>query len=176
MNVNTDYGFERWPMMREPARAVTDAMQRAMRFMDTCKEFVLIEEGMPMTALCIHEQAHTYGELWDQFGAVLHQRHMIQVFPATPELDETPDLTRAFEIIVDCMEKIITALGDFILAADTAKLFPLGREAENLQMEVSGSMTRWLEAARLWEDAKGNKVSYEKWIKEFFAAGAETAE
>lgn len=176
MNVNADYGFRRWPMMEEPARAVTDTMQRAMRFLDTCKEYVLIQEGMPMTALCIHQQAHTYGELWDRFGAVLHQRHMIQRFPATPELDEAPDLTRAFEIILDCMERIITALGDFILAADGARLYPLGREAENLQMAVSQDMTRWLEAARLWEDAKGNKVSYEKWMKEFFSSSEDTAE
>lgn len=175
MDVRREYGFGRWPMLKEPARAVTDRMQRAMRFMDTCKEFVLIEEGMPMTALCIHQQAHTYGELWDEFGAVLHQLHMIQVFPATPELDEEPSLTRAFEIILDCMDEIITALGDFIVAADDARLYPLGREAENLQMEVSRDRTRWLEAALMWEQTD-SKVSYEKWIKEFFAAGPDTAE
>ena len=62
------------------------------------------------------------------------------------------------------------------MAADGARLYPLGREAENLQMAVSQDMTRWLEAARLWEDAKGNKVSYEKWMKEFFSSGEDTAE
>lgn len=169
MKVNTDYGFQRWPMMLEPSRAVTAAMQRAMRFLDTCKEYVLIEEGMPMTAQRIHQQAHAYGELWDQFGAVLHQRHMLQLFPATPELDETPDLARSFEIILRSMERIIAALGEFILAADSAQLYPLGREAENLQMAVSQDMARWLAAAQMWGDAGGDKLSYEKWIAEFFA-------
>lgn len=176
MSVSENYGFQRWPMLREPSRAVTDAMQRAMRFMDSCKESVLILEGMPMTALCIHKQAHTYGELWDQFGEILHQRHFIQEFPGTPELDEKPDLSRAFEIMLDCMERVITALGEFILAADANRLYPLGREAENLQMEVSGDMTRWLEAARLWEDSAGSKVSFEKWMRDFFDAGPDTAE
>lgn len=136
VSVLESYGFERWPALRESARKVTDSMQRAMRFMDSCKEVILIVEGMPMTAQRIHRQAHTYGELWDSFGDILHQRHLIQVFPATPELDEEPDLTRAFEIILGCMESILTALGDFILAADRAKLYPLGRAAENLQCKI----------------------------------------
>lgn len=169
VSVLESYGFERWPALRESARKVTDSMQLAMRFMDSCKEVILIVEGMPMTAQRIHRQAHTYGELWDSFGNILHQRHLIQVFPATPELDEEPDLTRAFEIILGCMESILTALGDFILAADRAKLYPLGRAAENLQNQVSGDMTRWLEAAKMWDEADGDKLSYEKWIMEFFA-------
>ena len=37
-------------------------------------------------------------------------------------------------------------------------------------------MTRWLEAARLWEDSAGSKVSFEKWMRDFFDAGPDTAE
>jgi len=37
VSVLESYGFERWPALQESARKVTDSMQRAMRFMDSCK-------------------------------------------------------------------------------------------------------------------------------------------
>lgn len=173
MSLLDNYGPDRWPAMEEPARRVTDAMQRAMRFMDACKEHVLILEGMPLTAQAIHDQAHTYGEMWDEFGAILHQRHMIQEFPPTPQLDESPDLQRAFEIILACMDEIDKALLDFIEAAEQAReLRPLARSAENLQMKNSQDYTKWLEAAKMWED-EPRKLSYDKWILALFRGDPE---
>ena len=164
--VNND-NFDNFPMLRDPSRAVTSAMLRAMRFMDSCKENVLILEGMPLTAAQIHGQAHVYGEMWDQFGDILHQRHFLQEFPATPELDEAPDLTRALEIILWCMDEIDKALVEFIRACDGSGLYPLARAAESIQMENSAYQTLWLQAAKMWDMDK-DKLSYEQWIEELF--------
>ena len=168
MRVKDQYNFDlpQYAGLRDPARAVTDAMLRAMRFMDTCKESVLIEEGMPMTAQRIHDQAHTYGEMWDAFGDILHQRHLIQEFPATPELDERPDLNRAFEIVISCMDDIGDALGAFIRAAQDAALFSLALDAEELKMQNSRAYTKWLMAAQMWEQTS-DRVGYDKWAGDF---------
>lgn len=159
--------YDNFPTIRDPAREATSAMLRAMRFLDSCKECVLILEGMPLTAAQIHGQAHVYGEMWDQFGGILHQRHFLQEFPATPELDEAPDLTRSLEIILWCMEEIDKALVGFIRACDGAGLYPLARAAEGIQMENSAYQTLWLQAAKMWEQNR-DKLSYEKWIEELF--------
>ena len=122
---------------------------------------------MPLTAAQIHKQAHVYGEMWDQFGDILHQRHFLQEFPATPELDEAPDLTRAMEIVLWCMDEIDKALVAFIRACDEAGMYPLARAAEGIQMENSTDRTLWLQAAKMW-DLNKDKLSYEKWIEELF--------
>lgn len=159
--------FDNFPTLRASSRNATAAMLRAMRFMDSCKECVLILEGMPLTAAQIHKQAHVYGEMWDQFGDILHQRHFLQEFPATPELDEAPDLTRALEIVLWCMDEIDKALVAFIRACDEAGMYPLARAAEGIQMENSIYRTLWLQAAKMW-DLNKDKLSYEKWIEELF--------
>lgn len=166
MAIKDAYSFDRWPALREPARRVTASMQNAMRFMDTCKEYLLIMHSMPMTAQAVHEQAHSYGEMWDEFGDILHQRHLIQIFPATPELDEQPDADRVFEIIIACMDEIEDALGEFINACEAERLYPLARAAETLQVENSESYNKWLVAADMWETTR-DKLSYEKWIAEY---------
>ena len=166
--VNDWYNYEKFPALRDSARRVTAAMLNAMRFMDTAKECVLILSGMPMTAEQIHRQAHKYGEYWDQFGDILHQRHLLQEFPGTPELDEKPDVERAFEIILSCMDEVDSALMEFIRSAELEKLYPLAREAENIQVLNSKDYTLWLQAKKMWESSGESNISYEKWISELF--------
>lgn len=166
--VQDEYSYEKFPALREPARRVTASLLNAMRFMDSTKECVLILSGMPETAKQIHGQAHKYGEYWDVFGDILHQRHLLQEFPATPELGERPDATRAFEIVIACMDEVESALRGFIEAAESENLHPLARAAENLQMLNSDDYTLWLQAADMWERGGMSKTSFEGWIKDLF--------
>lgn len=167
--VQEEYSYSKFPSLREPARRVTASLLNAMRFMDSTKECVLILSGMPETASAIHAQAHKYGEYWDAFGDILHQRHLLQEFPGTPELDEKPDVARAFEIVITCMDEVESALMDFIRAAEAEKLYPIARAAENLQMQNSADYTLWLQAKDMWERGDISRTSFEGWIADLFA-------
>lgn len=159
--------FDRFPTVRDPARRVTGALLQGMRFTDTCKDCVLILEGMPLTAAALHEQAHWYGEAWDEFGDLLHQRHLLQEFPATPELDEAPDVGRSLEVTLWCLDEADLALQEFARACDGAGLFALARGAEEMSVAVSGQRSRWLQAAKMWENDP-DKLSYDKWVGALF--------
>ena len=74
--------------LREPARNVVAAYQQAARFLDTVQETVYIEHGLVHTARMIHDLAHEMPKRFDVFGDMLHERHLMTEYPATPELTE----------------------------------------------------------------------------------------
>ena len=93
--------------VRDAAKEVTGAYQDAARGLDTLKEWVLIEFGMPNTANAIHKLAHLQPQRFDVVGDLLHQRHILQIYPATAEYEGRPDnLDGVFESIIDIKSKM----------------------------------------------------------------------
>ena len=87
--------------LRDPARRVTAAMQQANRSLDALKEYVLIEIGLVHTSDAIHELAHKQPGYFDQIGDLLHQRHLMQEYPATEEYTKRPkDMDEVFSRLV----------------------------------------------------------------------------
>lgn len=163
------YSEQKFAPVRDPARAVTAAYQNAARGLDTLKEIVLLEFGMPNTASAIHDLAHAMPPRFDVLGDILHQRHLMQEYPATPEYTKRPQtLDEVFSEVIDMLEKIETALVAFIRACDGIGLYPLARQAENMQIENSRSYEKILYAWAMYDEAESSPTSYDNWIMHLF--------
>ncbi len=170
MKVRSVYNFDnpKYAPLRDPSRRVMQAMRTAMAFMDYTKEYVLLEIGLPLTANIIHEQAHKYGEMWDEFTDIMHQRHLMMEVPETPEMGRrVENMDDAFEIIIERMEEIESALVEFIRVCDEMMVYPLARQAETIQIENSEDNEKWLYAATMWEN-RHSDTSFDGWMQHLF--------
>nr|DAT56404.1 MAG TPA: putative bacterioferritin [Caudoviricetes sp.] len=155
--------------VRDAARDATGAYQDAARGLDTLKEWVLIVFGMPKTAEILHKLAHLQPQRFDEIGDLLHQRHILQIYPETKEYDGRPDdLEGVFESVIDMLDKIENALRRCVAICDENGLYPLGRGFENLQMENSRSYEKILYAWQMYSEHEMSATSFESWIEEVF--------
>lgn len=163
--------FEEMMQARMPDGAVlaaADDVNRAYlwanRVLDTTKEAVWIDFGLPFTSQFLHEMAHANLERLDAFGDVLHENHLKQTYPPTPALTEpVENVDKAFEIAVAIIDEVDEALGRFIELTDKGKHRAMALEAENLQMENSAERTRVLQAWKMWDSGvKG--TSFDSWM------------
>lgn len=164
-----NYRNEHFYELRDSARNATSAYQNAARFLDTVKEYVDIEMGMPNTAYAIHLEAHKMPQRFDVIGDILHQRHLLQEYPATPELLENiDDMDKAFEIIIGTLDDIEDALASLVQVCEKLNLYPLARQVENLQIQNSEDYTKFLTAWAVWDESL-SKTSYDNWALHYFA-------
>lgn len=168
------YDNPKFGVLRDPARAVIAAYQNANRFLDTVQEYALIEEGMPNLARAIHEQAHLYPTRFDKFAEMLHERHLMAEYPATPEMDwrtELNSLDDVFRCILSAMEEIQEALEAFYVVTDGRDFRPMALTAEDLMSENSADYTRFLEMWARWDNEAGSKTSFDSWVCRLFGFG-----
>ena len=167
MAIRDNYGYEnaRYAMLKQPSIDVTSAFGRANHFLDTVQEGVYIETGMMYTSRYIHNVAHKMLAWLDDFSDILHERHLMTIYPPVPELiEDVRDMDTVFEIIIRIFDEVQEALEAFHAATDNGALRPLCIKTENLMMEVSAEYTNILAMANMWE--KGNSyASYDKWVK-----------
>ena len=150
--------------LREPARNVVAAYQQAARFLDTVQESVYIEHGLVHTARMIHNLAHEMPKRFDVFGDMLHERHLMTEYPATPELTErVEDMDKAFEIVIAVLDDIQEALEAFRSATDNAGFRPMALKAEELMLQNSADYTRILNAWVMWDEST-SKTSFDGWV------------
>lgn len=151
--------------LREPAREVVAAYQTAARFLDTVQESLLIEHGMVFTAQLIHNLAHKMPKRFDKFGDMLHERHLMVEYPATPELVERiEEPEKGFEIVIGVLDDVQEALEKFRNAAETPMLRPMAIAAEDLMLKNSRDYTMILELWTMW-DSSNSKTSFDSWAK-----------
>lgn len=146
------------------ANAVNNAFLWANRALDTTKEAVWIDFGLPFTSQFIHEIAHINLKRLDAFGDILHENHLKQTYPATPSLDELiGDMDKVFEIVVTIIDEVDEALNNFIKAASGGRSNAMALAAETLQMENSADRTKVLQAWKMWSTGVAN-TSFDNWI------------
>lgn len=163
--------FEEMMRAREADSNVLEAADRlnnaylfANRALDTVKEAIWIDFGLPFTSRFIHELAHANLERLDEFGDVLHENHLKQSYPPTSALDENIDsMDKAFEIVVTIIDEVDAALGRFIEACSGGRLNAMALAAENLQMKNSADRTKVLQAWQMW-DANVSATSFDNWV------------
>lgn len=165
------YNYEgpRFSPLRDAARRATAAYQNAARGLDTLKEWVLVEFGLVHTADAIHRLAHEQPKRFDVIGDILHQRHLMQEYPETPEYRERPeDMDGVFGEVIRLLEDIEDALRDCVGVSEEVGLYPLAREFENLQMENSKSYETMLYAWQMYDKTDGSATSYDNWVEKLF--------
>ena len=167
MAIRENYGYEnaRYALLKQPSIDVTSAFGRANHFLDTIQEGVYIEAGMLYTSRYIHNDAHKMLAWLDEFSDILHERHLMTIYPPVPELiEDIRDMDTVFDIIIQIFDEVLDALEAFRSATDNGALRPLCIKTENLMMEVSAEYTNILAMANMWE--KGNShASFDKWVK-----------
>lgn len=124
--------------VRDAAKDVTGAYQDAARGLDTLKEWVLIEFGMPNTANAIHKLAHLQPQRFDVVGDLLHQRHILQIYPATAEYEGRPDnLDGVFESIIDMLQKVEDALRECVEICDKTVFIRLDADLKTFKWKTA---------------------------------------
>lgn len=163
------YDDGKYAALRDAARRATAAYQNAARGLDTLKEWVLVEFGLVHTAEAIHRLAHLQPVRFDAIGDILHQRHLMQEYPATAEYRERPeDMDGVFGEVIRLLEAIETELKDCVGVCEAAGLYPLAREFENLQMDNSRSYEKFLYAWQMYDATESSGTSYDSWIQALF--------
>lgn len=158
--------------LRDAARKVTAAMQNANRGLDALKEWVLIEMGLVHTSDAIHAVAHKQPAYFDTIGDILHQRHLMQEYPATEEYTMRPDdMDGVFEEIMRLLRENDEALKDFIRVCDENAQYALARQAETIQIENSEDCTKFLMAWQMYDMTDASATSYDNWILHLFEGG-----
>lgn len=147
------------------ADEVNGAFLFANRALDTVKESVLIEHGLPFASAMLHELAHVHLQRLDAFGDILHEMHWLQSYPATPRLDEKiEDMDKAYAVSVEIVRRVDEALKRFIQSADSAGFGAMARNAENIQMQNSADRTLLLQAWQMWDSSR-SKTSFDSWVR-----------
>ena len=158
-----NYDSEPYAALRDPARNVVAAYQQAARFLDTVQESVYIEHGLVHTARVLHNLAHEMPKRFDEFGDMLHERHLMTEYPATPELTErVEDMDKAFEIVIAVLDDIQAALESFREVTDNATFRPMALKAEELMLQNSRDYTRILDMWAMW-DKSDSATSFDNW-------------
>ena len=159
-----DYKNQKYAPLKEPARGVVDAAQRVNRFLDTVQEWFYIEAALPNTSKFIHKISHLYPQFFDQFINLLHERHLMGIYPSTPELvEEIGDVDKAFEIVIGVMDEYQEALEAFHRATDNADFRPMALKTEEFMLANSQLYTKILQAWNMWD--KGvNASSFDNWV------------
>lgn len=161
------YDNPKFGVLRDPARAVIAAYQNANRFLDAIQEYCLIEEGMPNLASVIHNQAHLMPLRFDKFAEMLHERHLMAEYPATPEMDwreELHGLDDVFRCVLAAMEEIGEALEAFRAVTDGRDFRPMALFAEEAMLENSRDYTRFLAMWARWDNEGGSRTSFDSWV------------
>ena len=164
------YDNPEFGVLRDPARAVIAAYQNANRFLDAIQEYALIEEGMPNLSRAIHLQAHKYPARFDEFADMLHERHLMAEYPATPEMDwreELKGIDDVFRAAVGAMEDIQDALEAFHAVTDNAKFRPMCLKSEELMAQNSADYTKFLDMWARWDNDGGSKTSFDSWVRHY---------
>lgn len=162
--------------MLAAADEVNGAFLFANRALDTVKESVLIEHGLPFASDAIHRLAHVQLQRLDDFGDILHEMHLLQSYPPTPRLDEQiEDVDKAFAISVEIVRRVDEALLRFIRSADAGGFHAMARNAENIQMQNSKDRTALLQAWQMWDDSR-SKSSFDSWMARMSALSGSEVE
>lgn len=165
------YNYEdpRFSPLRDAARRATAAYQDAERGMDALKEWVLVAFGLVHTSDAIHRLAHKQPKRFDGIGDILHQRHLMQEYPTTPEYRNRPeDMDGVFSEVIRLLGDIEDALRDCVGASEEVGLYSLARQFENLQMENSKSYETMLYAWQMYDKTDGSATSYDNWVEKLF--------
>lgn len=160
----------RFAVLRQPAREVNAAYSDANKWLDTLKEYVYIEMGMPHLSDFIHAYAHKQLARLDTFGDLLHERHLMQVYPTTEELDiygemgNGDDLDNVFELLIRCLEHVNEALEAFHVATDTGEFRAMALKTEELMLDNSRDYTEVLALWARWDEDGGSKTTFDNYV------------
>ena len=86
------------------AEQVMASYQNANKWLDSIKEFVLMDLGCVFFSNYIHNLAHTMPARFDKFGDILHTADIKVPYPATAAITTMPsDIPSVFQQVLDIL-------------------------------------------------------------------------
>lgn len=167
-----NYKAAEFSVLEQPIRVVMGMYGNAEKWFADIKDRVLIDMGMPFLSNYIHRLEHVQPERVDDFAHVAHTYHLRLPYPSTPELGEEfgNDLDRVFEVCVDIVEEIDSALSEFIRVTD-GRLHALSLLAEELQMRNIEEREKLLAAWAMWDNGQMSRASFDSWCRNYLNGG-----
>lgn len=149
------------------AEQVMASYQNANKWLDSIKEFVLMDLGCVFFSNYIHNLAHTMPGRFDKFGDILHTADIKVPYPATAYIATMPsDIPSVFQQIFDILGAISTSLRGFIKLTQDTEGHALACSAEELLVDIEGEYTNLYRLRRAYSSCQGD-IKFDKYVAHY---------
>lgn len=147
------------------AEDVMASYQNANRWLDSIKEYVLMEQGCVFFSNYIHNLAHTMPARFDKFGDILHTVDMTIPYPATSAIETMPsDIPSTFQQVLDIIGAISLSLRNFIKITQDTELHAMACSAEGLLEDIENERTTLYRLRRAYVICGADNIKFDKWV------------
>lgn len=161
--------YENYPNLYETGKKAIGEMGRAMWHFAQLKEITWYQWGLQGITAAVHGLEHVYGEYIDRFKEAIATLGLPLIYPDIKALDEDfTDIVSILDTCIDLIDDVNNALSDFIFETDNARLEPLARQAEEIQI-MNFRPRAWLTQTRTMAENGESMASLDKWFEEFMA-------
>lgn len=147
--------------------AVMESYQNANKWLDSIKEFVLMDLSCVFFSNYIHNLAHTMPARFDKFGDILHTADIKVPYPATSAIPNMPsDIPSVFQQIFDILGAISTSLRGFIKNTQDTEAHALACSAEELLVDIEGEYTDLYRLRRVYSSCQ-DTIKFDKYVNHY---------
>lgn len=149
------------------AELVMASYQNANKWLDSIKEFVLMDLGCVFFSNYIHNLAHTMPARFDKFGDILHTADITVPYPATDAISGMPsDIPSVFQQIFDILGSISLTLRGFIKLTQDTGYHAMACSAEELLIDIEGEYTTLYRLRRAYLNCQ-DIIKFDKWVNQY---------
>ena len=146
------------------AELVMASYQNANKWLDSIKEFVLMDLGCVFFSNYIHNLAHTMPARFDKFGDILHTADIKVPYPATADIPNMPsDIPSVFQQIFDILGSISLSLRGFIKITQDTEFHAMACSAEELLIDIEGEYTNIYRLRRVYS-SNPDAIEFDKYV------------
>ena len=149
------------------AEQVMASYQNANKWLDSIKEFVLMDLGCVFFSNYIHNLAHTMPARFDKFGDILHTADIKVPYPATAGIATMPsDIPSVFQQVLDILGAISTSLRGFIKITQDTEAHAMACSAEELLIDIEGEYTNIYRLRRVYS-INPDAIGFDKYVSHY---------
>ena len=146
------------------AIGVMTAYQNANKWLDSIKEYVLMDLSCVFFSNYIHNLAHTMPARFDKFGDILHTADIKVPYPATAGIPNMPsDIPSVFQQVLDILGAISTSLRGFIKITQDTEFHAMACSAEELLVDIEGEYTNIYRLRRVYS-SNPDAIEFDKYV------------
>lgn len=149
------------------AEQVMASYQNANKWLDSIKEFVLMDLSCVFFSNYIHNLAHTMPARFDKFGDILHTADIKVPYPATAGIPNMPsDIPSVFQQVLDILGAISTSLRGFIKITQDTEAHAMSCSAEELLVDIEGEYTDLYRLRRAYNSSQ-DIIKFDKYVNHY---------
>lgn len=149
------------------AEQVMESYQNANKWLDSIKEYVLMDLSCVFFSNYIHNLAHTMPARFDKFGDILHTADIKVPYPATAGIPNMPsDIPSVFQQVLDILGAISTSLRGFIKITQDTEFHAIACSAEELLIDIEGEYTNLYRLRRAYSSCQ-DIIKFDKYVAHY---------